>query len=55
MSQSKEQLIRWLQTLDKGAEVWIDEGGLTLESDSPVNIENSGNAYLELGGKAEND
>ena len=39
----KNELIRWLNTLPEGAEVGVDDGGLTLR------VSNE-SAYLEVGG-----
>ena len=40
-------LYNWIQTLDPDAEVWIDEGGLTLCGPE--------GAYLEVGGNPDED
>jgi hypothetical protein len=40
----KEEVIKWLQSLPAGSEVFIDEGGLTLRCDS------NPEAHLEVGG-----
>lgn len=40
-----KELIRWLKTLAPESSVWIDEGGLTLRTDSDPE------AYYEVGGE----
>jgi len=45
MSLKVSELLRWLSSLEKDDVVWIDDGGLTLESKD--------GAYLEVGGKIE--
>ena len=45
-----EQLKLWLETLDRDSLVWVDEGGLTLQ-----NIGNGYEAYIEVGGKRDDD
>lgn len=42
MACGKEELLKWVEGLDDGEEVWIDEGGLTLEA--------SNGYYIEVGG-----
>jgi hypothetical protein len=39
-------VIEWLQSLPPDAEVWIDEGGLSLESDD---------SWFEIGGEPRPD
>ena len=45
MSMKVSELSDWIKTLEKDDVVWIDEGGL--------NLETKDGAYLELGGKVE--
>lgn len=45
MATKVSELIRWLNTLEKDDIVWVDDGGLTLETKD--------GAYLEVGGKIE--
>lgn len=45
MSLKVSELMRWLKTLESDDLVWIDDGGLTLETKD--------GAYLEVGGKIE--
>lgn len=42
---SKKELEAWLATLPADVVVWVDEGGLTLCSDT--------GGYLEVGGEAD--
>ena len=45
MAMKASELLEWLKTLEKDDIVWIDEGGLTLETKD--------GAYQEVGGKIE--
>ncbi len=46
MSMQVSELVRWLQTFESDDEVYIDDGGLTLQV-------HEGDAYIEVGGEPE--
>lgn len=49
MSMDRNDIIKWLKTLPKGANVGIDSGGLTLLCEEDMET------YLEIGGLQEGD
>ncbi len=53
MATTVKQLQRWLKTLDKEAEVGIDDGGLTLIAYVGTTSEND--PYFEVGGIPKED
>ena len=44
---TKKQLINWLINMPDDTKVWVDEGGITLNTDSGL--------YYEIGGEPEED
>jgi hypothetical protein len=46
MAMQVSELIQWLNTLPQDAEIWIDEGGLSLEGED---------FYYEVGGEPEDE
>lgn len=55
MSCTKEDLISFLNTLEDGSEVYIDNGGLTLVPMFTDDRNVTHTAYYEVGGKSEDE
>jgi len=51
---SAKELTRWASTLGD-SDVWVDEGGLTLQSDCESAEDPNDTAYLEIGGDPRED